>query len=32
VVDWGLAVLLDAEVLARNVKHFPMFAGLVAPY
>jgi predicted nucleic acid-binding protein len=26
------AVLLDAELLTRNVKHFPMFSGLVAPY
>lgn len=26
------AVLLDASLLTRNVKHFPMFAGLSAPY
>lgn len=26
------AVLLDAPLLTRNVKHFPMFAGLSAPY
>ncbi len=26
------AVLLDAELLTRNVTHFPMFGGLVAPY
>lgn len=24
--------LLDAELLTRNVKHFPMFPGLKAPY
>ena len=23
---------LDARLLTRNVKHFPMFAGLTAPY
>lgn len=26
------AILLDARLLTRNVKHFPMFDGLVAPY
>lgn len=26
------AVLLDARPLTRNVKHFPMFDGLTAPY
>ena len=26
------AVALDARLLTRNVKHFPMFAGLSAPY
>ena len=26
------ADLLGAELLTRNVKHFPMFDGLVAPY
>ncbi len=26
------AVSLDARLLTRNVKHFPMFAGLEAPY
>jgi predicted nucleic acid-binding protein len=26
------AVALDAQLLTRNVKHFPMFAGLSAPY
>lgn len=26
------AMALDARLLTRNVKHFPMFAGLVAPY
>lgn len=26
------AVLLDAVLLTRNVKHFPMFRGLSAPY
>ncbi len=26
------AVLLDARVLTRNTKHFPMFSGLSAPY
>ncbi|MFV0253418.1 MAG: type II toxin-antitoxin system VapC family toxin [Beutenbergiaceae bacterium] len=26
------AVLLNAPLLTRNVKHFPMFAGLSAPY
>lgn len=26
------AVLLDAALLTRNVKHFPMFSGLSAPY
>lgn len=26
------AVLLDAPLLTRNVKHFPMFEGLSAPY
>ena len=25
-------LLLDATLLTRNVKHFPMFPGLVAPY
>jgi predicted nucleic acid-binding protein len=25
-------LLLDVELLTRNVKHFPMFSGLVAPY
>lgn len=25
-------VALDAQLLTRNVKHFPMFAGLAAPY
>ena len=26
------AILLGARLLTRNVKHFPMFDGLVAPY
>ncbi|MFT4230201.1 MAG: type II toxin-antitoxin system VapC family toxin [Microbacterium sp.] len=26
------AVVLDARLLTRNVKHFPMFDGLTAPY
>lgn len=26
------AVILDAPLLTRNVKHFPMFDGLTAPY
>jgi predicted nucleic acid-binding protein len=26
------AISLDAQLLTRNVKHFPMFAGLAAPY
>ena len=26
------AVLTDARLLTRNVKHFPMFAGLRPPY
>lgn len=26
------AVLLDVPLLTRNVKHFPMFEGLSAPY
>jgi len=26
------AVILDARVLTRNIKHFPMFSGLSAPY
>jgi predicted nucleic acid-binding protein len=26
------AVALGVPLLTRNVKHFPMFAGLVAPY
>lgn len=26
------AVVLDAEVLTTNVRHFPMLAGLRAPY
>lgn len=26
------AVVLNAEVLTRNVKHFPMFEGISAPY
>lgn len=26
------AIALDAELLTRNVKHFPMFDGLTAPY
>lgn len=26
------AVVLDAPLLTRNVKHFPMFPGLSAPY
>ena len=26
------AMLLNAPLLTRNVKHFPMFAGLSAPY
>jgi predicted nucleic acid-binding protein len=34
-VDYCLAAttqLLDADLATTNVKHFPMFAGLVAPY
>jgi predicted nucleic acid-binding protein len=26
------AVLLDADLLTKNVRHFPMLTGLVAPY
>lgn len=26
------AVMLDTPLLTRNIKHFPMFAGLSAPY
>ncbi len=26
------AIALDVRLLTRNVKHFPMFAGLTAPY
>lgn len=26
------AVAFDAPLLTRNVKHFPMFSGLTAPY
>jgi len=26
------ATLLDARLLTRNVRHFPMFEGLAAPY
>lgn len=26
------ATLIGAELLTKNVKHFPMFAGLTAPY
>ena len=26
------ALSLDARLLTRNVRHFPMFAGLAAPY
>lgn len=26
------AVALDAALMTRNVKHFPMFPGLTAPY
>jgi predicted nucleic acid-binding protein len=26
------AVLLDARLLTANIRHFPMFAGLGAPY
>ncbi|MGO2746534.1 type II toxin-antitoxin system VapC family toxin [Microbacterium sp.] len=26
------ATLLDARLLTRNIKHFPMFPGLEAPY
>lgn len=26
------AILLDAELLTKNIKHFPMFDGLRAPY
>lgn len=26
------AMILDAPLLTRNVKHFPMFEGLAAPY
>jgi predicted nucleic acid-binding protein len=25
-------IALDARVLTRNIKHFPMFDGLTAPY
>jgi predicted nucleic acid-binding protein len=28
----GTALVLDAELLTMNVRHFPMFAGLTAPY
>ncbi len=28
----ALARQLDAEVITKNVKHFPMFADLRAPY
>lgn len=34
-VDYLIAAtarLLDARLLTRNVKHFPMFSGLTAPY
>lgn len=26
------ATVLDAELVSRNLKHFPMFAGLTSPY
>lgn len=26
------AIALDAHLLTRNIKHFPMFSGLRAPY
>lgn len=26
------AIVLDARLLTKNVKHFPMFDGLTAPY
>lgn len=26
------AVALDARLLTRNIKHFPMFSGLASPY
>ena len=26
------ALLLDADLLTTNVRHFPMFPGLVSPY
>jgi predicted nucleic acid-binding protein len=26
------AIALDARLFTRNIKHFPMFAGLSAPY
>lgn len=26
------AIALDARLLTRNVRHFPMFVGLSAPY
>jgi predicted nucleic acid-binding protein len=26
------ALVLDAELLTMNVRHFPMLAGLSAPY
>jgi predicted nucleic acid-binding protein len=26
------AIMLDARLVTRNVNHFPMFAGLSAPY
>lgn len=26
------AIVLDADLLTTNVKHFPMLAGLQAPY
>jgi predicted nucleic acid-binding protein len=35
VVDYliaGTAAVLDAELLTLNVRHFPMFDGLRAPY
>ena len=25
-------LMLDADLLTRNVRHFPMFAGLTQPY
>ncbi len=34
-VDYCLAattLLLDADLVTTNVKHFPMFGGLAAPY